>query len=320
MPGTRSTVVDAAAVRFGGRSDISARSVLVTVFGDAVVPAGGEIWLGDLIDLCAPFGFNHRLVRTSLSRLTAEGWFATERVGRRSRYRLAPTAIEEFADAEERIYNRHPTRWDGRWTVALLDGGRLARAERDALRGSLRWQGFAQLSPGVVALPRTAPDVVHRLARRLGVGAPVPVIVGELTDLVALVEDGWTSTSFDLDAPRRHYDDVLLYRSVVAGTDVGDLEGRPAFLLRTMVLHDLRRARLSDPELPDELLPADWPAGIAFSFAAATYRAVGPASDRWLDEVAGLTPRRPATARFSGDDAALAQLGETLVGQVEHLT
>lgn len=314
MPGTHSSAIASAAVAFGTRSDISARSVLVTVFGDAVVPAGGEIWLGDLIDLCAPFGFNHRLVRTSLSRLTAEGWFATERVGRRSRYRLAPTATEEFADAEGRIYHLGTTPWDGRWTFALLDGGRLDRTERDALRTSLRWQGFAQLSPGIVAVPRTAPEVVHRFARRLGIAAPVPVVVGELTDLAALVEDGWTTTSFDLDAPRRHYDDVLRYRPVVGGPDTAaELDGPAAFLLRTMVVHDLRRARLSDPELPGALLPADWPARAAFAFAAATYRALGPASDRWLDEVAGLAPQRPAAARFSGDDATLAQVGEPLV-------
>jgi len=313
VPRIPSLDADTLAEHFGARDDLSARSMLVTIFGDAVVPAGGEIWLADLIELCAPFGFNHRLVRTSLSRLTAEGWFATERVGRRSRYRLAASAIEEFADAEERIYHLRAPAWDGRWTFALLDGGRLDRAERDTLRGSLRWQGFAQLAPGILALPRSAPGTVHRLARRLGITAPIPVVVGEVSELAALVADGWTTTSFDLDAPRRRYDDVLVHRSRTTAVDLRTLEGRAAFLLRTMVVHDLRRARLSDPDLPDELLPPDWPAQRAFAFAATLYRRLGPASDDWLDRVAGLRPATPAAERFSGDDAVPAQRGEPVI-------
>ena len=68
--------------------DISARSVLVTVLGDSVLPVTKTVWLSSLFELARPFGFSERLVRTSMFRLAAEGWVSNERVGRRSRYSL----------------------------------------------------------------------------------------------------------------------------------------------------------------------------------------------------------------------------------------
>ncbi|MCA1843679.1 MAG: phenylacetic acid degradation operon negative regulatory protein PaaX, partial [Actinobacteria bacterium] len=52
--------------RFRRRPDASARTLLVTVFGDSVVPHGGEVWIGSLTRLVEPLGVSERLVRTSL--------------------------------------------------------------------------------------------------------------------------------------------------------------------------------------------------------------------------------------------------------------
>src|SRR5690606_24964057 len=57
------------------------KSVVMTVFGDAVMPRGGSAWLGSLIDLLAPFGISDRLVRTSVFRLAEEGWLEATRSG-----------------------------------------------------------------------------------------------------------------------------------------------------------------------------------------------------------------------------------------------
>ncbi|MYL04319.1 MAG: hypothetical protein F4011_09090 [Acidimicrobiaceae bacterium] len=79
----------AAAVRLRCKqTDISARSLLVTVLGDSVLPVTETLWLSGLFELAAPFGFSERLVRTSMFRLVSEGWVSNERVGRRSRYSL----------------------------------------------------------------------------------------------------------------------------------------------------------------------------------------------------------------------------------------
>lgn len=66
------------------------KSLIATIFGDAIAPHGPSIWLGDMIELLAPFGVNERLVRTSAFRLTEEGWLQTLREGRRSRFGKLP--------------------------------------------------------------------------------------------------------------------------------------------------------------------------------------------------------------------------------------
>ena len=67
-----------------------AKSLCVTLMGDAIVPHGGLVWLSDLIELVVPLGINERLLRTSVFRLVAQGWLRSERHGRRSLYRLSP--------------------------------------------------------------------------------------------------------------------------------------------------------------------------------------------------------------------------------------
>src|SRR5947209_18532453 len=67
-----------------------ARSLIVTVWGDALGPHGGEVWLAGLIRLLEPLGINERLTRTSIFRLARDGWLIAQARGRQSRYRLTP--------------------------------------------------------------------------------------------------------------------------------------------------------------------------------------------------------------------------------------
>lgn len=297
-------------VEFGSRPDISARSVLVTIFGDSVVPAGGEIWLGDLIDLVDQFGFNDRLVRTSMFRLGAEGWFEVERVGRRSRYRLTPWAMGEFAAAEARIYGG-PAAWDGQWTLVLIDvtsgpvGGAstvagpagLTRAGAEAARAVLAERGFAPVSPGVLAAPRAEPAAVAGWLRAAGATGPLPIARASFHDVAALAGTGWPASAFDLEPVAERYRSVLGTfgpLAVTSGAEVGD---EAAFALRTMLVHELRRARLADPELPPEALPAGWPGPDAVAVASAVYHAVAEGAERWLAKVTGLVVDPTVTAR-----------------------
>src|SRR5262245_51763084 len=49
-------------------------SVIITVFGDAIVPRGGAVWLGTLVSFFAALGIGDGVVRTAMSRLAADGW------------------------------------------------------------------------------------------------------------------------------------------------------------------------------------------------------------------------------------------------------
>ena len=68
------------------------KSLVMTIFGDAIAPHGGAVWLGSLIELLAPFGVNDRLLRTSVFRLAQEGWLVGQPRGPAQPLRAQPGA------------------------------------------------------------------------------------------------------------------------------------------------------------------------------------------------------------------------------------
>ena len=90
---------------------IRAGSLIITVYGDAVAPRGGTVWLGSLIKVLGPFGLNQRLVRTSVHRLMRDDWLVSEQVGRRSDYSLTDTGRRRFEEATRRIYAPPLLKW-----------------------------------------------------------------------------------------------------------------------------------------------------------------------------------------------------------------
>ena len=53
-------------------------SIVITVFGDAIVPRGGSVWLGTLLEFFETLDIDASVVRTAMSRLAADGWFERE--------------------------------------------------------------------------------------------------------------------------------------------------------------------------------------------------------------------------------------------------
>jgi phenylacetic acid degradation operon negative regulatory protein len=260
--------------------DASARSLLVTVFGDCVRPHGGEIWTGSLVRLVEPLGISERLVRTSLNRLAGEGLLTTSRAGRRSFYSITPAADREFASVEDRIYHRTREAWDGRWTIVTETGG-LAPPTRTELRLRLGWLGFAALSPGVQICPVDRTGAVGALLADLGAGDGVAFFRGQANGL-GLDDRALARRTSDVDALIPAYDAFLArFAPLVDGT-AGDVDGETAFLTRTLLLHGWRRIVLREPALPAELWPDAWVGDDAYDVAAAAYRRLSPGAEAHL--------------------------------------
>src|SRR5690242_21309779 len=83
-------------------------SIVITVFGDAIVPRGGAVWLGTLLEFFTGLDIDGSVVRTAMSRLTAEGWFERSKLGRNSFYRLVKQGQQTFAAATRHIYDPPP--------------------------------------------------------------------------------------------------------------------------------------------------------------------------------------------------------------------
>jgi len=136
--------------RFRRQRPLRGGSLIVTMFGDSIMPRGGAVALGSLIALARPFGLNDRLVRTATARLAKDGWLEGHRAGKLSEYHLSHGGRERFAEATRRIYNT-PGEWSGRWTLVVLPPMRAA--DRKQVREELSWRGFGALSNNVFAHP-----------------------------------------------------------------------------------------------------------------------------------------------------------------------
>src|SRR6202795_4020467 len=104
-----STAAAELVARFRRQRPLRGGSLIVTIFGDSIMPRGGAVALGSLISLAAPFGLNERLVRTATARLAKDGWLEGHRAGKRSEYRLSHDGRERFAEATRRIYSEPDT-------------------------------------------------------------------------------------------------------------------------------------------------------------------------------------------------------------------
>ena len=104
-----------------------------------------------LIELLAPMGVSQRLVRTSVFRLTREGWLMAEKVGRRSYYGLTGAGRRRFEKAFKRVYSGVQPAWDGAWTLVVLN--QLNADLRRDTRQELEWMGFGAFAPTVLAHP-----------------------------------------------------------------------------------------------------------------------------------------------------------------------
>lgn len=263
---------------FHARSPIRAWSLMVTIYGDAVAPRGGELWLGTLSRIVEAIGIDDRLVRTAMSRLASEGWLERTRIGRKSFYRLSDGGSRAFADATRRIYFAAPPDWKGNWRLAILTAsGEIRTAQRDMLKG----HGFGQLSPTVFLAPATAEGDLFSGNTPAFSGIVWLDAAGSAADATLLAGE-----AFQLQAVAEGYRRFVeafsrLEAALGRGEALADLD---RLIARILLIHEFRRLVLRDPLLPDALLPADWPGHAARALAARIYRRLVEGSERWLDQ------------------------------------
>jgi len=257
--------------RFHARRPVRAWSLIITLYGDAIVPRGGSLWLGSLTEIMALFRIDAGHVRTAMSRLTADGWLQREKAGRNSYYRLTRREEGSFIAATQRIYFAHAPDFDGRLRLALLGAG---IDDRSAARPTLERAGFAPLSPtAYVAFA----DPVARLPDTEGLFL---LRTQEGDDMCALAAAAWKLAPIaqSYRAFIAHF--TPLETALTGGKPVA---GADALVARVLLIHEFRRIVLRDPGLPAALLPGNWPGAGARQLAARLYRRLVEDSEAYLD-------------------------------------
>ena len=289
----KDTVANAIEVRlerFRQNSRIQAGSLITTVFGDAILLRGGRVSLGSMIQLLQPLGVNERLVRTAVYRLAKEEWLQSEAVGRKTDYMLTASGRRRFDEASRQIYAADIPGWDRRWRLILVVGD-LEQRLREQLRRALFWHGFGETASGAFVHPTAdLEEVMESL-----VAEGLTEVLAQLMPMVAVnaragqcaTDSDMVQEAWNLDGLAASYEGFLhMYepiRDALLACGLDDLSGENAFLVRTLLIHDVRKLLLRDPQLPESLLPSQWPGSRARHLCRELYRKLLPLSEQHLD-------------------------------------
>jgi phenylacetic acid degradation operon negative regulatory protein len=231
----------------------AARSTLLTVLGEYVLPARDGIWQETLVGALTTLDYKTQAARQALARSVSGGWLRTERHGRRSRVYLTDETARMLESGAQRIYGfGRPWEWDGRWLLVVVRVPEEQREVRHLVRTQLAWAGFGSLGNGLWITPHVERESeAEAMARDASAAEFVSfrAELGSLGDPEQVVSDAW-----DLDEVAGAYREFI--------SRFGRLRPKTpeaVFRAQTELVHDWRKFPFLDPDLPEKMLPAGWP-------------------------------------------------------------
>jgi phenylacetic acid degradation operon negative regulatory protein len=241
---------------------------------------GGELPGGWFIAALTDAGRDEAAIRQTLYRMEHEGELVSRRVGRMKFYRPSGYATAEIDAGTEKIFERPQREWDGQWTMVRVGLRTAPTAKlRERVIALLAVEGFAQVDANLFVHPRGRADrLVEALSPRAR--ADVVILRGKLLDPAAQAS---LVALWKVDSLAARYRSVLATLSKIDARLRAGVSDRDAFLMRFAVVFDYLGVAWDDPDLPDDVLPPDWPGGDARLAAAALYERLLPAAIRHAD-------------------------------------
>lgn len=292
---------------------LRAKSLIVTVYGDAILMHGGSAWLGSLIRLVEPLGLSERVVRTSVFRLAKDDWLTATQIGRRSYYGVTESGRHRTEAAHRRLYGPVHRGWNGEWCIVSTGAAEIGPEQREALRRELTFMGFGSMASTVYCHPSPDYEALRQLLQDTQLTDTVVVMrsasLSSTASLRRLVQSCW-----DLDKLSAAYAAFLdHFRPFWHALDgETELDPQSCFVIRILLMHEFRRLLLRDPMLPDDLLPADWAGTASRVLCRNLYRLVRDPAEQHLmsilETAEGPIPEAsPALyARFGGTAEGMA--------------
>lgn len=264
---------DAATVRLPRQqSGSTAQSLAVTLVTDYTLRTHAWLPSASIVALLGEAGIGSSAARTAISRLSRRGVLESSRDGRYSSYRLTPAAVSNLAAGGAWIagFATRADPWDGFWTLVSFSFPQEERSQRRALRGQLRWLGYAPLYDALWVSPDAPnPTVEDRLTT---------VTLGAMTMFRARHVELATRTNrnpidaWDIAAIARRYNTFIQrWKPLLPRIRTGKVSGAAAVHARTEIMDAYRHFPIIDPQLPIELMPAHWPRADAREVFVAVY-------------------------------------------------
>ena len=261
----------------------SARSMLLTVLGEFVLPRAQPVWTQTLVDVMGRLGVEQKSARQALARTAAEGLLTSDREGRRVRWSLSESGQRLLSDGAARIYGfgTPAAAWDGRWLVLLVSVPESRRQLRHRLRTRLAWAGLGSPSPGVWISPDPGKQAeVAQVVADLELDEVTSSFVGPFGAIGA--EADMVAQAWDLAEVEAAYEEFIADFGSPGPTDPDEIMVR-----QVQLVHAWRRFPFLDPRLPAALLPRGWAGTRAAElFDTLPSRWEGPARRRWEERSA----------------------------------
>ncbi|MFK4065504.1 PaaX family transcriptional regulator C-terminal domain-containing protein [Streptomyces sp. NPDC029674] len=262
------------------------RSLIVTFYGAYGRAAPGPVPVAELVRLLAPVGVDAPSVRSSVSRLKRRGLLVPARTAAGAAgYELSPDARQLLDDGDRRIYGTEAARHGGGWVLAVFSVPEAERQKRHVLRSRLAGLGFGTAAPGVWIAPAHLYEETRHTLERLQLAPYVDLFRGEHLGFAPTAEA--VARWWDLSSLAKQHE-AFLDRHEPVLRSWESRKGAPpppeeAYRDYLLALDSWRQLPYTDPGLPADLLPSDWP--------GARSAAVFAALDGWLREAGALFVR-----------------------------
>ena len=280
---------DVAAVRLPRRqSGPAPQGLAVTLLADYTMRTGTWLPSAAIVALLAETGVSEAGARTAISRLARRGVLHGSRQGRHSSYQLAPAAAAHLSDGGRWVVQSAAAAepWDGWWTLIAFSLPQHERTRRRALRGQLRWLGYAPLYDGLWISPHPLTPASTAQVAEVAPGA-VTVFRARHVELGATTGRE-PLRAWDIAAIAAHYESFLQrWRPLLPDVRARRVGGAEAVRARTEVMDTFRRFAVLDPRLPVALLPAGWPRAAALEVFTAVYDGLAGIAEEHVLAVAG---------------------------------
>ena len=243
-------------------------SVVVTIFGDAIVQRGGTVSAATLQELATRLDIEPGALRTAISRLVRDGWITRLKSGRTSSYRLTASAAREGIAAAGRIYAPLPPANPSGFCLAVLPSHDPEIRERAMLQ--MGKSGWSVIAPNALVGPleaQSAADTACLLA------------VAKTGDIPAWVIDALAPAE-TVAAFGELRSEANLLASALQAAPIDPLN---ALAARIVLIHEWRRLVLRQPSAGIAILGNNWPGEQCRTTVAGLYHSLIGASAQWLD-------------------------------------
>jgi len=244
--------------------------------GEFLLPRSERIPAGMFLATLSGFGVPELTTRSVLNRMKERGLLDDERRGRTLLFGLTAQARQIVGDADRRVRAEFPFAPSGDgWTLVSFTIPESRRELRHRIRTALTWAGFASLRDGVWIAPGDI-DVRNVIGTTVAGVSEAGITVFRGVSLDDLTDRRAVSDAWDLEGIRVAHDGFQQRWTAPTGSESAVQE-------IVALLADWLALLRSDPRLPNNQLPENWPADASSRAFAQAYAVLHPLAQAEFD-------------------------------------